>query len=90
MPKLTDENVNKAIAWYEANKEAIQAALPIRSPGIMYKEGVLEPLSGFISFWKRGLMPLNLAGCYIYKPIRDLYAGMKQKEKLIEKNKDFL
>ena len=90
MPQLTDENINAAITWYKANKEAIQAALPIHRSGILYKKGVLEPLSRFISFWEKGTMPLNLAGCYIYKPIRDLYAALEQKKKQTENDIDIL
>ena len=66
---LTDENINKAITWYEANRDEIAAALPISTPGVLYKQGCLEPLSRAVESWKNGKTPLNLAVCYIHTPI---------------------
>ena len=74
---ITDENIDKAIAWYEANLDVVAAALPISTPGVLYKKGYSEPLSRPIKAWKDGKTPLNLAICYIYRPIKALYSYLE-------------
>ncbi|PZO11900.1 MAG: hypothetical protein DCF25_18545 [Leptolyngbya foveolarum] len=76
---VTAEQIDRAIAWYEANVEAIAAALPISTPGVLYKAGCLESLSRSISTWKNGTLPLNLAGCYIHRPISFFYKELTTK-----------
>lgn len=76
---ITAEQIDRAIAWYEANAEVIAAALPISTPGVLYKAGCLEALSRSISTWKNGTLPLNLAGCYIHRPISFFYQALKTK-----------
>ena len=73
----TGDNIDRAISWYEANVEAITAALPISTPGVMYKAGCSKPLSGYIASWKSGSIPLNLAICYIYRPIQAFYKYLR-------------
>ena len=77
---LTDDNINKAILWYEANLEDIAAALPINTPGVLYRKGCLKPLSKAVKSWKDGKTPLNLAVCYIHTPITALYIYLKEKK----------
>ncbi len=74
---VTAEQINRAISWYEANTEAIDAALPIDTPGVRYKEGYLESLGRYVSEWKGGTMPLQLAVCYIHRPITVFYKALK-------------
>ena len=76
----TEESINKAITWYEANRDEIAAALPIKTPGVLYKRGCLEPLSKAVKSWKNGKTPLNLADCYIYRPIRAFYTFTQVKK----------
>ena len=76
---LSDDNIDRAISWYEANAEAITAALPISTPGVLYRVGCLKPLSRHIALWKSKSMPLNLAICYIYFPTRAFYSYLKKK-----------
>jgi len=75
-PKVTAENIDKAIAWYEEHEEAIAAALPIHVPGILYKPGCQQLLASKIADWRKGETPLNLADCYVRKPIRDFYRAI--------------
>ena len=74
---ITDENIDKAIAWYEANLEEITAVLPISTPGVLYKKGYSESLSKPVQAWKDGKTPLNLAICYIYRPIKAFYSYLE-------------
>ena len=76
----TAEQINRAISWYEAHREAISAALPINVPGVQYQQGCLTPLNRVISGWKSGTMPLNLAVCYIYRPIKVFYQELEKRD----------
>lgn len=73
----TKEDIDRAVVWYEANQDAIAAALPIRTPGVLYKKRCLKPLSRAVEAWKAGETPPNLADCYIYRPIKALYPHIK-------------
>lgn len=75
---VTAERIDRAISWYEANAQAIDAALPIVTPGVLYKKGYLEPLTRYISAWKGGSMPLQLAVCYVHRPITVFYAALSK------------
>lgn len=74
---LTAEQINQAIAWYEVNAEAVAAALPISVPGTRHKVGCLVSLNRFIVEWKDGKMPVNLATCYIHRPLTIFYKDLK-------------
>ena len=76
--EVTAERIDRAIAWYEANVEAIDASLPIDTPGVLYKKGYLKSLDRYISTWKDGNRSLQLAVCYIYRPIRIFYKALSE------------
>ena len=76
--EVTAERIDRAITWYEANAEAIDAALPIDTPGVLYKKGYLESLDRYISTWKDGNRSLQLAVCYIYRPIKIFYKALSE------------
>ena len=79
---MTVERIDRAIAWYEANAQAIDASLPIVTPGILYRKGYLESLDRYISAWKSGNMPLQLAVCYVHRPISTFFRyQVEEKEK---------
>lgn len=75
----TAEQINRAISWYEAHIEEIAAVLPITVPGVQYQQGCLASLNRVISIWKSGTMPVNLAVCYIYRPIKVLYQELEKR-----------
>ncbi|NJM98258.1 MAG: hypothetical protein HC800_14855 [Phormidesmis sp. RL_2_1] len=77
---VTAERINQAISWYEANAEAIDAALPIHTPGVLYNPGCLKLLDRFVLAWKAGEMPLNLAECYIHRPLTIFYQELKKRK----------
>jgi hypothetical protein len=79
--ELSDQNINGAIAWYEAHKEVISAALPISVPGVTYKAGCLEALSSHIQLWHKKELALNLAVCYVHRPISDFYTSIIRVDK---------
>ena len=74
---VTAEQIDRAIAWYETNTEAVAAALPISVPGICYKSGCLKSIDRFVLGWKDGTMPLNLAVCYGHRPLTIFYHELK-------------
>lgn len=77
---VTAEQIDRAIAWYEAHVESIAAALPIRSPGVLYKVGSLELLERFILAWKDETMSLQLAAAYIHRPLTIFYKALEQRD----------
>ena len=70
---VTAEQIDRAIAWYEANADAVAAILPIQSPGIYYRTGSLKLLERFIDAWKAKRLTLFLAGAYIRRPLAIFY-----------------
>jgi len=74
---VTAEQIDRAIAWYETNTEAVVSALPISVPGICYKLGCLRSIDRFALGWKDGTMPLNLAVCYVHRPLTIFYHELK-------------
>lgn len=67
---VTRAQVNRAVAWYKMNKEAIAATLPLKVPGATYKKRWPECMDRQIAQWEISKpMPLNLAVVYIYQPI---------------------
>ena len=76
--ELTEQNIDGAIAWYEAHKEVISAALPISVSGIKYKGGCLESLTRYVRLWREEDLALNLAICYLYRPVSHFYRAMEK------------
>ncbi|MGB3766523.1 MAG: hypothetical protein WA947_08185 [Phormidesmis sp.] len=67
---VTRAQIEKAITWYKANRNAIAAALPLRVPGMTYKKGWPDCIDRQIAVWESNkAIPLNLAVIYIYYPI---------------------
>ena len=67
---VTRVQVNRAIAWYKANRELITRSLPLQVPGAIYKERWPECMDRQVVHWENSKSaPLNLAVVYIYQPI---------------------
>ena len=79
--ELSDRNINDAIAWYESHKKSIVAALPIKIPGVEYRVGYLEEdsiFSRYIRLWQEEDLGLNLAICYIHRPISAFFIEIRK------------
>ena len=76
---VTAEQIEKAIARYEANVEAIGAMLPVDTPGIRYKTGSLKVLDRFIESWKAKTLALFLAVAYIRRPLAVFYQELAKR-----------
>ena len=68
---VTRIQVEKAITWYKANREAIAQRLPLIVPGVTYKTGWPDCMDRQISDYESNkAVPLNLAVTYINSPDR--------------------
>ena len=76
-----EQLIDTAINWYEEHKDEISAATPIRTPGITYSRKFLNSMDNEILKWKSGVMPLELADCYIRRPLRKIYSYLRGKKK---------
>jgi hypothetical protein len=76
--ELSKQNIDGVIAWYEARQEEVAAALPISVSGIKYKNGCLESLTRYVRLWREEDLALNLAICYLYRPVSHFYRAMEK------------
>ncbi|MBE9064269.1 hypothetical protein [cf. Phormidesmis sp. LEGE 11477] len=80
---LTEENIDRAIAWYESHREEISLALPISVPGIKYKDGCLNSVDRYACLWREKDLALYLATRYLYRPTNHFHRAIEK----IDKNK---
>jgi hypothetical protein len=69
MEPVTPERINRAVTWYRQNEANIRAALPLQTPGQLFKAEWPEALERSIALWEAGSAPVNLAATYIHRPI---------------------
>lgn len=67
------ERVQKAIAWYQANRQRIAAALPLVCPPAEYRTGWQARFDGYwIPAAQSGQLSNTLAMAYIVVPLRKI------------------
>ena len=79
--ELSAQNIDGAIAWYESYKEEVLVALPISVSGIKYKNGCLESVNTYVRLWREEDLSLNLAICYLHRPVSHFYIAIEKADK---------
>ncbi len=74
---VTRESIDRAIAWYWANRSAIVERLPIVTPGVIFKSGWTVSVERQIEVWGKDEYLLSLAAVYIHRPLRLIAGAMK-------------
>ncbi|MEM1240756.1 MAG: hypothetical protein AAGI45_13020 [Cyanobacteria bacterium P01_H01_bin.26] len=72
-------DIEKSVAWYEANRGAIASALPLEHQGVGFTVRWLENMDHrILSQWREGRLSMTLAEAYIYAALTKLFKAMKE------------
>ncbi|MEM1153654.1 MAG: hypothetical protein AAGI44_05905 [Pseudomonadota bacterium] len=78
------DRISKAIAWYEANREEIAAALPLTHQGTTWTPAVLNFQDDAIAKYRDGEIGKKLAEVYVLNSIRRLYRAFERSKKEVK------
>ena len=82
------DRIDRAAAWFESHREAIEAALPLQVGEVTFLPERPNPEGGvygsavdvaavWVGLWRGGELDLCLAHAYVLGPIRKMYRAME-------------
>jgi len=73
----TPEQIDRAIAWYQAHRAEVAAAMPIGYPGGTYYPPALDALDQAVAVYQSGKFSPTLSRAYILRPCRHFYRALQ-------------